>query len=63
MVFAAFVFVSLRHGRRPPPPPQLDLKDQNFLVKGGKGQVIQFKKGKDDVVISFGNQTTYPDNR
>ncbi|HEX6464854.1 MAG TPA: LptA/OstA family protein [Vicinamibacterales bacterium] len=62
VAFAALVVVSLRHGRRQGPPPTLDVKDKAAVLLGGKGHFIQFKKGKDDVSIWFGNVATYSDN-
>jgi lipopolysaccharide export system protein LptA len=63
VAFAAWVVVSLRHGRRPPPPPKLDLKDQTAISVGDRGHFTQFNKGKDSVDITFGNTATYPNNR
>ena len=63
VAFAAWVAVSLRHGRRPPPPPRLDLKDQEAISVGDRGHFTQFNKGKDSVDITFGNTATYPNNR
>jgi lipopolysaccharide export system protein LptA len=63
VAFAAWVAVSLRHGRRPAPPPKLNLTDQTAISVGGRGHFTQFNKGKDSVDITFGNTATYPNNR
>lgn len=63
VVFAAIVVVSLRHVRRPGPPPVLDVKDKTAIITSQRGQFTREEKGKPAFSISFGNQATYPDNK
>jgi len=63
VAFAILVVVSFRHGRRPGPPPVLDVKDQQAQMISEKGHYTQETKGKTSFDISFGNSKTYPDGR
>src|SRR5689334_18508870 len=63
VAFAILVVVSFRHGRRPGPPPVLDVKDEQAQMISEKGHYTQETKGKTSFDISFGNSKTYPDGR
>ena len=63
VAFAILVVVSFRHGRRPGPPPVLEVKDQQAQMISGRGHYTQETKGKASFDISFGNSKTYPDGR
>src|SRR5579872_1081830 len=63
VVFAAFLVVSLRRGRRPAPPPTLDIKSQTATMISQKGHYSNEEKGKQTFAIDFGNSATYADGR
>src|ERR1051326_1470541 len=63
VLFAALVVVSLRRGRRPGPPPVLDVKATAAVITSQRGDYTQEQKGKPAFSIHFGNSATYPDGR
>jgi lipopolysaccharide export system protein LptA len=63
VLFAALVVVSLRRGRRPGPPPVLDVKDTAAVITSQRGDYTQEQKGKPAFSIHFGNSATYSDGR